>query len=241
MRGVSLMLSLAAVLGIAVVPAGAQPPKLSDEDQRIIKDDEQLLAKQRLPSDGKGLLQYFRDRTYAEANPKLLAKLVMQLGSDNFLIREKAYKQIKSFGNSALFSLKKNQDHQDVETRTRVLQLLKQIEDNANPAVQQAVARLLAYRKPEGAATVMLAYLPFAARMLGDGVPLGPIAKPLIPLFHGQPGGRLWRRHLAERVHKKGAGLEVLESGLAIVVVAIILDRMLRQQRRGGAGAAKKA
>jgi glycine betaine/proline transport system permease protein len=32
-----------------------------------------------------------------------------------------------------------------------------------------------------------------------------------------------------------------IESGLAIVVVAIILDRMLRQQRRGGAGAAKKA
>jgi glycine betaine/proline transport system permease protein len=32
-----------------------------------------------------------------------------------------------------------------------------------------------------------------------------------------------------------------IESGLAIVVVAIILDRMLRQQRRGGPGAAKKA
>jgi glycine betaine/proline transport system permease protein len=32
-----------------------------------------------------------------------------------------------------------------------------------------------------------------------------------------------------------------IESGLAIVVVAIILDRMLRQQRRSGAGAAGKA
>jgi tRNA-dihydrouridine synthase A len=74
------------------------------------------------------------------------------------------------------------------------------------------------------------AYLPFAARMLGDGVPLGPIAKPLIPLFHGQPGGRLWRRHLAERVHKKGAGLEVLEGGLAIVAEAEVADARARER-----------
>jgi tRNA-dihydrouridine synthase A len=79
-------------------------------------------------------------------------------------------------------------------------------------------------------AEAVRAYLPFAARMLGEGVPLGPIAKPLIPLFHGQPGGRLWRRHLAERVHKAGAGLEVLESGLAIVAAAEIADARARQR-----------
>jgi tRNA-dihydrouridine synthase A len=79
-------------------------------------------------------------------------------------------------------------------------------------------------------AEAVRAYLPFAARMLGEGVPLGPIAKPLIPLFHGQPGGRLWRRHLAERVHKKGAGLEVLESGLAIVAEAEVADARARER-----------
>jgi tRNA-dihydrouridine synthase A len=79
-------------------------------------------------------------------------------------------------------------------------------------------------------AEAVRAYLPFAARMLGDGVPLGPIAKPLIPLFHGQPGGRLWRRHLAERVHRKGAGLEVLESGLAVVADAAAAAARTRQR-----------
>jgi tRNA-dihydrouridine synthase A len=69
-------------------------------------------------------------------------------------------------------------------------------------------------------ADAVRAYLPFVARMLGEGVPLGPLAKPLIPLFHGQPGGRLWRRHLAERVHRPGAGIDVLESGLAVVANA---------------------
>ena len=79
-------------------------------------------------------------------------------------------------------------------------------------------------------ADAVRAYLPFAARMLGEGVPLGPIAKPLIPLFHGQPGGRLWRRHIAERAHKKGAGVEVLESGLVIVAEAEAADARARQR-----------
>lgn len=79
-------------------------------------------------------------------------------------------------------------------------------------------------------AEAVRAYLPFAARMLDAGVPLGPIAKPLIPLFHGQPGGRLWRRHLAERVHKKGAGVAVLESGLAIVEEAQAADARMRER-----------
>jgi tRNA-dihydrouridine synthase A len=67
---------------------------------------------------------------------------------------------------------------------------------------------------------VVRAYLPFVERMRGAGVPLAPIAKPLIALFHGQPGGRLWRRHLAEQAHRAGAGPEVLEAGLAIVAAA---------------------
>ena len=83
---------------------------------------------------------------------------------------------------------------------------------------------------PPARSEAVRAYLPFAARMLAAGVPLGPIAKPLIPLFHGQPGGRLWRRHLAERVHRKGAGVDVLETGLAIVAEAQAADARLRER-----------
>jgi len=74
------------------------------------------------------------------------------------------------------------------------------------------------------------AYLPFVARMLDAGVPLGPLAKPLIPLFHGQPGGRLWRRHLAERVHRPGAGAAVLAEGLEIVAAAEAAAERARQR-----------
>lgn len=79
-------------------------------------------------------------------------------------------------------------------------------------------------------ADAVRAYLPFVARMLQAGVPLGPVAKPLIPLFHGRPGGRLWRRHLAERVHQKDAGIEVLESGLAIVAAAEAAEARIRER-----------
>jgi tRNA-dihydrouridine synthase A len=79
-------------------------------------------------------------------------------------------------------------------------------------------------------AEAVRAYLPFATRMLDEGVPLGPIAKPLISLFHGQPGGRIWRRHLAERVHKKGAGIGVLESGLSIVAEVQAADARMRER-----------
>jgi tRNA-dihydrouridine synthase A len=79
-------------------------------------------------------------------------------------------------------------------------------------------------------AEAVRAYLPFVERMRVSGVPLGPIAKPLIPLFHGQPGGRLWRRHLSERVHRAGAGPEVLESGLAIVDKAEATAERIRQR-----------
>jgi tRNA-dihydrouridine synthase A len=85
-------------------------------------------------------------------------------------------------------------------------------------------------RPAQTRAEAVRAYLPFVERMRAAGVPLGPIAKPIIPLFHGQPGGRLWRRHLSERVHRAGAGPEVLEGGLAIVAAAEATAERLRQR-----------
>jgi tRNA-dihydrouridine synthase A len=64
------------------------------------------------------------------------------------------------------------------------------------------------------------AHFPYMAEKLAAGVPLGRLARPLIGLFHGLPGGRLWRRHLAETMHRPGAGLGTIEDALAIVARA---------------------
>ena len=61
------------------------------------------------------------------------------------------------------------------------------------------------------------AYLPYVERELAAGTPLGAITRHMLGLFAGRPGGRLFRRHLAENAHLKGAGLAALQGALAMV------------------------
>jgi tRNA-dihydrouridine synthase A len=57
-------------------------------------------------------------------------------------------------------------------------------------------------------------YIQYIERELARGVPLNTMTKHMLGLFNGQPGGRLFRRHLSENATKRGAGLEVLLEGL---------------------------
>ncbi len=59
------------------------------------------------------------------------------------------------------------------------------------------------------------AYMPYVERQLALGVPLAAITRHMLGLFAGRPGARLYRRHLAENAHAKGAGVEVLQDALA--------------------------
>ena len=52
---------------------------------------------------------------------------------------------------------------------------------------------------------------PYVSRQLEQGVWLQNITRHMLGLFHGLPGGRLWRRVLSEEAPKPGAGVEVLE------------------------------
>lgn len=64
---------------------------------------------------------------------------------------------------------------------------------------------------------ILEAFIPYAARELERGTRLQSLARHILGLFHGAPGGRLWRRHLSEHAVKPGAGVEVLReaAGLA--------------------------
>jgi tRNA-dihydrouridine synthase A len=52
---------------------------------------------------------------------------------------------------------------------------------------------------------------PYISQQLAEGVWLQNITRHMLGLFHGLPGGRLWRRVLSEEASKPGAGIEVLE------------------------------
>lgn len=58
-------------------------------------------------------------------------------------------------------------------------------------------------------------YLPYVESELARGTPLNHMTRHIMGLFKGQPGGRLFRRHLSENGHGKEAGLQVLEDAIA--------------------------
>jgi hypothetical protein len=68
---------------------------------------------------------------------------------------------------------------------------------------------------------VVIGMKPYVAGQLARGVPLHAITRHMLGLFHGQPGGRLWRRVLSEEGVRPGAGLEVLDRALAEVAARI--------------------
>ena len=63
-----------------------------------------------------------------------------------------------------------------------------------------------------------LALIPYIERELARGTKLHAITRHLLGLFHGVPGARAFRRHLATEAVKPGACAQVLADALALVV-----------------------
>jgi tRNA-dihydrouridine synthase A len=63
---------------------------------------------------------------------------------------------------------------------------------------------------------LLRAYRPYVEAQLGSGVQLKHIARHVLGLFAGRPGGRAFRQVLSEGAHKPGAGWSLLERALAL-------------------------
>lgn len=64
------------------------------------------------------------------------------------------------------------------------------------------------------------ALYPYIETQMNEDVALHHITRHILGLFQGQPGGKRFRRHLSENVHKPGAGLDVLKAALALTLAA---------------------
>jgi tRNA-dihydrouridine synthase A len=64
---------------------------------------------------------------------------------------------------------------------------------------------------------VFAAMMPYIERELAAGTRLHSIARHFVGAFHGVPGARAFRRHLAENGVKPGAGVNVLRDSIALV------------------------
>jgi tRNA-dihydrouridine synthase A len=60
-------------------------------------------------------------------------------------------------------------------------------------------------------------YVDYVERRLHEGARLHTLIKPMLGLYNGKPGARLFRRHLSEEAVKPGAGVAVLRVALAML------------------------
>jgi HEAT repeat protein len=113
-----------------------------------------------LPCDDAGLLAFLRRRAAAEADPSRLAAAVARLDGDSATARE-AGTELLGAGPVAVPLLRQAVRDPDRPGAARARRCLQHLEHNP-AALPAAVVRLVAARRPAGAAQALLAYLPCA-------------------------------------------------------------------------------
>jgi tRNA-dihydrouridine synthase A len=84
--------------------------------------------------------------------------------------------------------------------------------------VGDADRRLFATANPVASrAEAIAAFMPYVEAQLAQGIYLSRLTRHILGLYCGEPGGRLWRRHLSQNAHRPGAGPEVIADALALV------------------------
>ena len=76
-------------------------------------------------------------------------------------------------------------------------------------------------------------YLPHVRAERARGTRLATLTRPLLGLFHGRPGARAWRRTLTVESLAPGAGAEVIERALEMVIAAGV-PRLGREEHDKG-------
>ncbi len=191
-----LLLLVAAVVGRAADP------------ESPTAQDERLLGGAHVSTDGPALLDFFRERTMTAAQQARLDELVKKLGDDEFDVREKASVELVKAGRLAVPLLKVAMKESDAEVSRRAADCLREIEQGGDAALTAAAARLIAARKPDGAAAVLLAYLPGAPDETVGGAVLAALGA--VGLRDGKPDAALVAALKDKDVSRRAAAASVV-------------------------------
>jgi HEAT repeat protein len=113
-------------------------------------------------TEGPALLHEFRKRSLTDADRGRAQTLIKQLGDDSFAVREKATSELKTLGPGIVPLLRQAANSPDLEVSQRAQKVLQAVEKEKLAPLASVNARLVAYRKPAGAAEALLGYLPLA-------------------------------------------------------------------------------
>jgi len=86
-----------------------------------------------------------------------------------------------------------------------------------NPALLVEVDARFFGAAPVDLDAAIEAYVTHVERQLHQGARLHPLIKPMLGLYNGRPGARLFRRHLSEQAVRADAGISVLCEALDFV------------------------
>jgi HEAT repeat protein len=168
--------------------------------------------------DGSALVDEFRTRTLDPSDRPKVAELIKKLGDGNYRVREKASQDLASMGAKVLADLRVAARDADSERSKRAEEAITRINSNDTKRVPMASARLVALRRPAGAAEAMLNYLPYAddddgmiyeVKAALTTLALDPNGRPDPALLKALTDAHPARRMAAAEALAKGGGLAV--------------------------------
>ncbi len=86
-----------------------------------------------------------------------------------------------------------------------------------NPALLADVDARIFGGAPVDIEDAVARYADYVSHRLSEGARLLPLIKPMLGLYNGRPGARLFRRHLSEQAPRHEAGIAVLHEALDYV------------------------
>jgi HEAT repeat protein len=142
--------------------AGDQAPKTAYGNDQVSREKARdAWAKWWLESDGPSLLKELKNRTPSDETAAEANKLIEKLCDDSFDVRQKAEADLKKMGPAIVPLLRAALKSQDLCIRNRSQKILTVLEAESKP-LSPALLRMIALRKPKGAAEAILAYVPFS-------------------------------------------------------------------------------
>jgi hypothetical protein len=192
--------------------AWSPAPSLQGDDELSRKIRREAWAGWWRTMNGPALLAAFRQRSLSEEELARVQALIDQLGDKSFANRDRAVGELIAMGSKVVGLLREAVKSTDLEQATRAEMCLKRItQKEEKDRLPTAAPRLLAVRKPPGAAAALLEYLPFT----DDNVMKQEIGKALtsLVLVEGKADPALFKALNDPRPVRQIAAAEALAGG----------------------------
>jgi hypothetical protein len=124
--------------------------------------DQKLLREANIASDDAGLLDYLRHHRMSDAERSKIQTLITKLGASSFEERVGAQQELSKQGQSAVPLIARAAESRDPEVASAAKECLQKIGKPTSTEIPAAIARLLVVRRPAGAVSALLEYLPNA-------------------------------------------------------------------------------